>query len=171
MRLKIPKILWNAATLAVMAAAIAMLGYAVSGTPLIARVEGASMEPGYGSGDVYACVPGWREGEAAVLDDPNQDRVLVKRIVAVGPCHVSWDEDGALRVDGIMLDEPYARYGAGRPGECDVADGQVFVAGDNRHASYDSRSFGPVDAGCIRGRFLAKLKQGDGGGEPDEADP
>lgn len=160
-----------AAAFAAAAATAVLCCYAISGTPLFAQVEGASMEPGYESGDVYLCAPGWSLGEAVVLDDPGQDRVLVKRAVAVGPCRVEWDSAGAIRVDGVLLDEPYARYGDGAPGECDVPAGQVFVAGDNRRVSYDSRSFGAVDKDSIRGRFFTMLKHEPGGGGQDEADP
>lgn len=160
------------ASMSVLVAVAAVLCcYAVSGTPLVAEVEGASMEPGYRSGDVYACVPGWSVGEAAVLDDPGRDRVLVKRVIAEGPCHVAWDSAGAISVDGVLLEEPYARYGDGRPGECDVPEGQVFVAGDNRHVSYDSRSFGPIDGKSIRGRFLMMIGSGAGEEDDDEAHP
>ena len=175
MRRKIIKIFENAATLAVSAAVIVMLGYAISGTPVIAQVEGASMEPGYLSGDAYICAPGWDIGEAAVLNDPSRSRILVKRVVAEGPCRVSWDENGAISVDGSVLYEPYARYGPGSAGECDVPEGYLFVAGDNRHVSYDSRSFGAVPPESVRGKPVLQIRYGsDATGkeaEPDAADP
>lgn len=157
---KILKLSGNAATLALTIAAAALLWYAVSGTPVIARVEGASMEPGYSSGDTYLCAPGWSVGETAVLDDPTRSRVLIKRVIAEGPCRVSWDEDGTISVDGVGLNEPYAAYGHGKAGECDVPAGCLFVAGDNRSVSYDSRSFGAVSENLVHGRPVLLVMRG-----------
>lgn len=140
------------------AVSAALIAYAANGTPLVAVVQGSSMEPGYVQGDASACVPGWSEGDAVVLRDPERDRILVKRLVAAGPCAVGWDSGGRLSVDGNALDEPYARYGTGADqGACDVPDGYVFVLGDNRGVSHDSRAFGPVPEGLVLGRLCGPV--------------
>lgn len=153
-------------TAACVSVSAVLLVYAVSGTPLIAVVHGSSMSPGRLQGDVCACAPGWDDGDVAIVRDPTRDRVLVKRVVAIGPCDVSWTSDGHILINGQPFDEPYASYGTGiEPGGCHVASGQVFVAGDNRGASMDSRSFGPVSENMVRGRVLACLWHIDMGGD------
>lgn len=140
------------------AVSAALIAYAANGTPLVAVVQGSSMEPGYVQDDASACMPGWSEGDAVVLRDPERDRILVKRLIAAGPCAVDWDADGRVRIDGEALDEPYARYGAGADqGTCDVPDGYVFVLGDNRGVSHDSRAFGPVPEGLVLGRLCGPV--------------
>lgn len=60
--------------------------------------------------------------------------------------------------EGIDLDEPYiTHHTRGDSMSITVPQGQYFVMGDNRDASYDSRGWGPLPEAAIRGRALLRL--------------
>jgi len=97
---------------------------------------------------------------------------LVKRAVALPGETITADGDGHLLVDGRRLDEPYLPAGTistftdvppgcGTPADgssgCVVPKGRVFMMGDNRGASKDSRVFGPIDVDTIVGRVFVRI--------------
>lgn len=95
-------------------------------------------------------------GDIVVLDDPtgNVD-TLVKRVIATGGQTVDLQE-GRVVVDGVVLDEPYTH---GLPSDpmsqmmpYVVPEGSVWLMGDNRTNSADSRVFGAVPLSDIRGK-------------------
>lgn len=82
--------------------------------------------------------------------DPRRD--FIKRVVAVAGEDVMV-KNGVVMVNGSPLSEPYVLH----PGGPDFAlrkvpEGTVFVLGDNRSGSEDSRSFGFVDLRLIKGK-------------------
>ena len=82
---------------------------------------------------------------------------LIKRVIAVAGQTIEVT-DGQVIVDGIALTEPYLTVVTqGRFGPYTVPEGTVFVMGDNRNVSLDSRdsSVGPVSLRNIRGKALA----------------
>ena len=101
------------------------------------------------------------------------DAPLVKRVIAVGGQEVQIDFNSwTLRVDGEVVEEPYryldvgyatltAEYGMDGSGifTCSVPEGAVFVMGDNRNHSGDSRQIeiGCIDERCIVGRAYFRL--------------
>jgi signal peptidase I len=94
--------------------------------------------------------------ESLGLSSP--DSALIKRIIAIGGETIEI-RDNQVFVDGTALDEPYLREGSFMPdyGPFTVPEGQVFVMGDNRSSSSDSRVFGPVDEGEIVGRAFVRV--------------
>jgi signal peptidase I len=95
-----------------------------------------------------------KAGDVIVFDSPiNEDEDLVKRVVAVEGNTVAV-HDGSLYVDGVAQDEPYLleQDFRGEVPETTVPPGSVFVMGDNRNNSGDSRIFGPVAIGSIIGK-------------------
>ncbi len=83
---------------------------------------------------------------------------LIKRVVAVGGETVTI-EGGRLEVDGVLLDESYLAAGGemGDFGPVTVPGGHVFVMGDNRNSSLDSRRFGAIPVNEIVGEALIRI--------------
>lgn len=104
-----------------------------------------------------------QKGDIVTFADPEvAGRTLIKRVIATEGQDVDL-VDGRVFVDGIELDEPYTAGKESRPltrtaadVEVDfpytVPDGCVWVMGDNRTASQDSRYFGAIPVSSITGR-------------------
>ena len=92
---------------------------------------------------------------------------LIKRVIAVGGQKVRIDyENWAVYVDGKKLDETYVRRIAGvdmsnspntPAGEFEVEEGKIFVMGDNRNNSLDSRQLGQFSTNDILGRVIFRV--------------
>jgi signal peptidase I len=126
-----------------------------------------------------------RRGDVVVFDDPTQPpvvddsllpvrlgrealealgvveprgRELIKRVIAL-PGETVWAQGGQVVIDGRALDEPYLTT----PGITDdfapvrVPEDHVFVMGDSRRNSKDSRRFGPVPTELVVGRAIARV--------------
>lgn len=126
-------------------------------------VVGSSMFPTLENGDkilVSNLFYTPKQGDIVVFrKDEYREEPLVKRIIAVEGQTVDIDFDlGIVYVDGEPLDEPYISEPATDPenfiGPVEVPEGCIFVMGDNRNASTDSRTteIGMVDERCIMGK-------------------
>lgn len=97
-------------------------------------------------------------GDIVVFDDPKGEHPqLIKRVIAVAGQTVDV-HDGAVWVDGARLDEPYTHGKPNEPGTVPlpikIPEGYVWLMGDNRPNSGDSRFFGPVPLVNIRGNAV-----------------
>ena len=108
-------------------------------------------------------------GDVVVVVDPRGDGLIVKRVVAVGGDSIGF-EDGILVRNGLPVPEPYTAdfldgvyYGPDV-----VPPGGLYLLGDNRYDSEDSRDFGPVPADTVVGRVAGRLFPSPGR-LPDEA--
>jgi signal peptidase I len=99
------------------------------------------------------------QGDIVIIDGPEHELRLVKRVIALEGQTVDMRE-GAVYVDGIKLDEPYAK-GATEPGAMrvpfTVPASHVLVLGDNREHSVDSRDFGPVALSSLEGKVVLRV--------------
>lgn len=129
------------------------------------RVSSISMQPTLSAGDEVLIAkwgdPGGaaRRGQVVVLSNPLGGEPLIKRVAAVGGDTVGI-ADGQLVVNGAVQDEPYvdaALMDGTYFGPVDVAEGTLFVLGDNRPNSLDSRSFGAVATSTVLGRVLTRI--------------
>jgi signal peptidase I len=99
-----------------------------------------------------------RPPQAAANGGEDQIKDLIKRVVAVGGDSLE-ARDGRLYVNNELIDEPYLPEGTQTedlPYQV-VPEGKVFVMGDNRGDSQDSRFFGPIDEDSIVGRAFVKV--------------
>lgn len=97
--------------------------------------------------------------ESVALRDPG-DRELIKRIVGL-PGETIEAREGHLLIDGVPLVEPYIPDGVTTSdfGPVTVPEDRVFVMGDNRGNSHDSRfpDIGPIEIDTIVGRAIARV--------------
>ena len=128
-----------------------MLDTLKSGDQLILQVIGYEKPE---RGDVIVCTSDAFDGEA-----------LVKRVIAVEGDTVSISGDGYMVVNGEKLYEPYAKEPIADTARGDqsypltVEEGHIFVVGDNRNHSTDSRKImvGQIDEERVIGKALFRI--------------
>jgi signal peptidase I len=106
---------------------------------------------------------GYKRGEIIVFDPPpgysesdGQNIPFIKRVIGVAGDVVEI-KDNAVYVNGARLDEPYVYEGQPTTpltgqSRWVVPDGELFVLGDHREQSQDSRVFGPIPESSVIGR-------------------
>lgn len=135
-------------------------------------VDGQSMEQTLYHGDALAVSGLFYEPEAGdivIIHDISAvpyNEPIVKRVIAVGGQTVDIDfYTWTLTVDGEVIEENYRYLDGSMTLTADytfpitLEDDEIFVLGDNRNHSADSRQIeiGPIDKRCIVGRALARL--------------
>ena len=120
------------------------------------RVSGRSMEPALAAGDLRWALRAWashgpRRGEIWVVATPLGSSV--KRVLGLPGETLTW-RGPDVWINGQWLEEPWVvhpeRNGAGEQ----ACGSGYLVLGDNRPASQDGRTWGPVSAKAMRGRIL-----------------
>ena len=133
----------------------------------ITVVNGTSMAPALQEQEVllfYRLDHQFHPGDVVVFRNEGQIE-YVKRIVAVAGDEVDFDEEnGKLKINGVTAEEAYVYTETHANSDqitfpLNVEAGQVFVLGDNRENSRDSRDFGCVKVSDITGRALLHVGQ------------
>lgn len=116
----------------------------------VLQIYGTSMSPTLYDGDIIATIKTTEFEPGDVVAFYYNNKILVKRVIAMSGQWVDMDEDGNVYVNDVLLDEPYLVERAF--GECDiklpyqVPENRIFVMGDHRSVSVDSRS---TTVGCV----------------------
>ncbi len=134
----------------------------------ILQIYGTSMTPTLTEGDVVVSLKGSGFEQGDIISFYYNNKILVKRVIAFEGDFVNIDDDGIVFVNNKPLDEPYLTEKAF--GECNlelpyqVPPGKIFVMGDHRLTSIDSRSsvMGCVGEEQIVGKIVFKVWPFDG---------
>ena len=116
----------------------------------ILQISGNSMTDTLHDQDIVVAMRGSKTQTGDVVAFYYNNKILVKRVIASSGQWVNIDKAGNVYVDGTMLDEPYITEKA--LGDCNiklpyqVPENRVFVMGDHRSVSIDSRN---TTVGCV----------------------
>ena len=124
-------------------------------------VSGQSMEPNYHNREVLLVrmnpdTSKLKYGDIVIAQ--KSDYELIKRVIGLPgdklECH-----DGVLKRNGKIVKEPYIREKQNRDFTATIKKNHVFICGDNRNNSMDSRYFGQINMDRLHGRVITKLFQ------------
>lgn len=143
-------------TLVVVAAAAVLV--ATLWMPVL-QIYGTSMSPTLSEGDIVVSITSPKVERGDIIAFYYNNKLLVKRVIALSGDTVDIDEDGNVTLNGEALDEPYVTEKA--LGECNITlpyktpDERYFVMGDHRTNSLDSRN---AAIGCVsKDQIVGKL--------------
>lgn len=121
----------------------------------VLRVTGSSMTPTLQNDQMVICNKNANFESGDIIAFYYNNKILLKRVIATSGQWVNMDPDGTVYVNDEVLDEPYVSTKAF--GECDiqlpyqVPDNRIFVMGDHRAASIDSRT---RTVGCVAEEYI-----------------
>lgn len=116
----------------------------------VLRVTGTSMTPTLQNDEYVLCSKVSTVKQGDIIAFYYNNRILLKRVIGVSGDVIDISDDGTVTLNDKVLDEPYISEKA--LGECDielpyqVPENRLFVMGDHRSVSVDSRS---TSVGCV----------------------
>ncbi len=127
------------------------------------RIYGTSMSPTLKDGELICCVKTSNFKPGDIIAFYYNNKILVKRVIGQSGDWIDIDDEGNVYINKKELEEPYLKEKS--LGECDiklpyqVPEGRVFVLGDHRETSIDSRSttVGSVAQEQIVGKILIRI--------------
>ncbi len=129
----------------------------------VLQIHGSSMSPSMDDGNILVSVKGDEYKQGDIIAFYYNNKILVKRVIALPGDWVDIDENGNVSVNGVLIDEPYLKEKA--YGDCDlefpyqVPAARLFVLGDQRAVSVDSRNstVGCVEKDQIVGKIVFRV--------------
>lgn len=116
----------------------------------VMQIFGSSMTPTMQDGEIVLSVKTSTFESGSIVAFYYNNKILIKRVICAAGDWINMDEDGNVFVNEVPIEEPYLTEKA--LGECNielpyqVPDGKVFVMGDHRSTSIDSRN---TAIGCV----------------------
>ena len=128
----------------------------------VLQIQGTSMTDTLQDQDIVVALRGSKYETGDVIAFYYNNNILIKRVIATTGQWVDITEDGTVYVDNVKIDEPYVTEKA--LGDCNIAmpyqvpDGKIFVMGDHRSTSLDSRNtaLGCVSDDMVVGKLLIR---------------
>lgn len=128
------------------------------------RLMGSSMETTMGDGEIvlmnrFSAMQGhYEKGDIVMFHyyDTDGDKTVVKRIIATEGDTIRILKEG-VEVNGVLLEEDYASGKTNGLVDMTVPKGTVFVLGDNREASFDSRNMGAISCENLKGKVFFRV--------------
>lgn len=129
----------------------------------ILQIQGTSMTDTLQDKDIVVALRGSGYKPGDVIAFYYNNNILIKRVIATSGQWVNVAEDGTVYVDNARLDEPYVTEKA--LGDCNITmpyqvpEGKVFVMGDHRSTSLDSRNsaLGCISDEMVVGKLLLRV--------------
>jgi signal peptidase I len=126
----------------------------------VVNYNGTGMEPNLRGGQTLVILKTDEVREGDIIAFYYNNQVLVRRVICEGGKQLEIGQDGVVHINGSALDEPYLKEAS--IGQCNltfpyhVRTGTVFVMGDNRTASMDSRleEIGTIPTDRIIGKVI-----------------
>ena len=129
----------------------------------VLQIVGESMTPSLYNGEITVALKGSGFEKGDIIAFYYNNKILIKRVIASAGEWVNIDQDGNVYINDVLLSEPYVAEKAFGDTNIElpyqVPDGKIFVMGDHRATSSDSRNtaFGCVAQEQIVGRVLMRI--------------
>lgn len=122
------------------------------------------MEPTFGDGEIVlasrfaSLLDSYEKGDIVLFryQDAEGRQTVVKRIIATAGDHIRILEEG-VEVNGTLLEEGYTRGKTYGVSDMVIPEGMVYLLGDNREASYDSRQMGAIAERDLTGKVFFRI--------------